>query len=64
MKQQLERILLAQENEKAIQTASEFERQRISRDLHDNMGAYTSALIANVDTLKQKNANEAELNKM
>ena len=64
LKQQLERILIAQENEKAILAASEFERQRISRDLHDNMGAYTSALIANVDTLKQKNVNEAELSKM
>jgi signal transduction histidine kinase len=30
----------------------EDERQRISRDLHDNMGAYTSALIANVQQLK------------
>jgi signal transduction histidine kinase len=30
----------------------ETERQRISRDLHDNMGAYTSALIANVQQLK------------
>lgn len=35
-----------------IQEQLEFERQRISRDLHDNMGAYTSALLANVEKLK------------
>ncbi len=28
------------------------ERERISRDLHDNIGAYTSALIANADRLQ------------
>jgi signal transduction histidine kinase len=28
------------------------ERERISRDLHDNIGAYTSALIANADKLQ------------
>ena len=28
------------------------ERERISRDLHDNIGAYTSALIANADKLE------------
>ena len=64
LKQELERILLAQQNEKAILAASEFERLRISRDLHDNMGAYTTALIANVDSLKQKHQNETELGKM
>jgi signal transduction histidine kinase len=36
----------------ALQKELENERQRISRDLHDNMGAYTSALIANVQHLK------------
>lgn len=64
LNQKIERIILAQENEKAILAASETERQRISRDLHDNMGAYTSALLANVDTLKQKNMDETELGKM
>jgi signal transduction histidine kinase len=32
----------------------EFERQRISRDLHDNIGAYTSALISNIKQLKNE----------
>ncbi|HCW07756.1 MAG TPA: hypothetical protein DGG95_10380 [Cytophagales bacterium] len=32
----------------------EEERQRISRDLHDNMGAYTSALLSNVQQMQQK----------
>jgi signal transduction histidine kinase len=29
------------------------ERERISRDLHDNIGAYSTALIANADSLEQ-----------
>lgn len=29
------------------------ERERISRDLHDNIGAYSTALIANTDSLEQ-----------
>ena len=29
------------------------ERERISRDLHDNIGAYSSAMIANTDYLEQ-----------
>jgi signal transduction histidine kinase len=64
LKQQLERIVLQQENEKAILSAEETERQRISKDLHDNMGAYTSALLANVEKLKQNNIEDAELAKM
>ncbi len=47
-----------------MQQQLENERQRISRDLHDNMGAYTSALIANVDKLKQNKIADEELNKM
>jgi signal transduction histidine kinase len=42
----------------------ETERQRISRDLHDNMGAYTSALIANVQQLKNKIGENDETQKM
>ncbi|HQS56403.1 MAG TPA: histidine kinase dimerization/phosphoacceptor domain-containing protein, partial [Sediminibacterium sp.] len=42
----------------------EKERQRISRDLHDNMGAYTSALMANVDKLKSVQGEHTELNKI
>lgn len=47
-----------------MQEQLEFERQRISRDLHDNMGAYTSALMANVDKLKYMQGNNNELNKI
>jgi ligand-binding sensor domain-containing protein/signal transduction histidine kinase len=35
-----------------VQKELQQERERISRDLHDNMGAYTSALIAGVNRLK------------
>jgi signal transduction histidine kinase len=35
-----------------VQKELQQERERIGRDLHDNMGAYTSALIAGVNRLK------------
>lgn len=47
-----------------LQEQLEFERQRISRDLHDNMGAYTSALMANIDKLKCIQGNNNELTKI
>ncbi len=47
-----------------IQQELENERQRISRDLHDNMGAYTSALIANVQQLEAKIGASPDLGKM
>ena len=47
-----------------LQQQLEDERQRISRDLHDNMGAYTSALIANVEKLKTKTGEDEEVLKM
>lgn len=52
----------------ALQTQKELqqERNRISRDLHDNIGAYTSALIAGINRLKVNEENKeqqfAELN--
>lgn len=52
----------------ALQTQKELqqERNRISRDLHDNIGAYTSALIAGLNHLKTTDENKeqqfAELN--
>lgn len=39
----------------------EMERRRISRDLHDNIGAYTTSLIAKVDDLKIKSENNEKL---
>ncbi|MDB5223026.1 MAG: hypothetical protein JWN83_1693 [Chitinophagaceae bacterium] len=38
---------------RAVITAEERERKRISRDLHDNIGAYATALIENTDQLKR-----------
>lgn len=49
-----EEILLKEEkrqNEIAIKDAGEKERKRISADLHDNMGSYATAIIANVDDM-------------
>lgn len=37
-----------------LQQELELERKRISRDLHDNIGAYTTSLIAKVDDLSIK----------
>ncbi|WP_297984560.1 ATP-binding protein [uncultured Chryseobacterium sp.] len=44
-----------------IQSELEAERKRISRDLHDNIGAYTTSLIAKVDNIRpddQKDVNQ------
>ena len=38
--------------------AEETERQRISRDLHDNMGAYTNALLTNIQNVKTQSINK------
>ena len=38
-----------------MQQALDEERLRISRDLHDNIGAYTTALLANTDRLEGEN---------
>lgn len=47
-----------------MQEELETERQRISRDLHDNMGAYTTALLANVEKLRIQSGQNDELVKM
>jgi signal transduction histidine kinase/ligand-binding sensor domain-containing protein len=56
--------LAKQLQELKIQQELEVERQRISRDLHDNMGAYTSALIANVQKVKNNQGQTEDLDKM
>ncbi len=38
----------------AVVEAEENERKRIAADLHDNMGAYATAIIANVDDVSDK----------
>ncbi|RYD77913.1 MAG: hypothetical protein EOP53_12145, partial [Sphingobacteriales bacterium] len=47
-----------------MQQELETERQRISRDLHDNMGAYTTALLANVEKFRIQKGESDELIKM
>ena len=42
----------------------EDERKRISRDLHDNMGAYTSALLSNLQQLKNTTGENESIVKM
>jgi signal transduction histidine kinase len=37
-----------------IQQTLQFERERISRDLHDNIGAYATVLIANAEQMNQQ----------
>jgi signal transduction histidine kinase len=49
-KQQYKKQLLRMEIQQSVQQ----ERQRISRDLHDNIGAHTTALIASVEQLYKK----------
>ena len=43
-----------------VQKELQQERSRISRDLHDNIGAYTSALIAGINQLKNDESNKEE----
>lgn len=42
----------------------ETERKRISRDLHDNMGAYTTSLIYKLDDLRTKMTDDADIKKV
>jgi signal transduction histidine kinase/ligand-binding sensor domain-containing protein len=39
-----------------VQQTLQLERERISRDLHDNIGAYTTVLIASVENLAQEDS--------
>jgi signal transduction histidine kinase len=48
----------------AILAAEEAERKRISRDLHDNMGSYTTALLSNVEAFKSKTGETVDLQRM
>ena len=41
---------------RAVMSAEERERKRISRDLHDNIGAYATVLMANTEQLKKQAA--------
>ncbi|MDQ6756011.1 MAG: hypothetical protein M3004_03665 [Bacteroidota bacterium] len=54
-KQKLKAELLLNEEKRqrdiAIKNAAEKERKRIAADLHDNMGAYATAIIATVDDI-------------
>ena len=59
-----EELLLKEEKRQAkiaVKDAGEKERRRISADLHDNMGAYATAIIANVDDMivNKKTHNES-----
>jgi signal transduction histidine kinase len=38
---------------KAVYEAQESERTRIAQDLHDNMGAYTTSILAQIDMMEQ-----------
>ena len=65
-RQQLKLELMMQEEKRssfmAVRQAEETERKRIAADLHDNMGAYATAMIANVEDLaKQETKNVSTL---
>lgn len=47
-----------------LQQEMQKERERISRDLHDNIGAYSTALIANADSLEQMNTDQISREKI
>ncbi len=48
-------LKIQQQIDANIRLAEENERQRIGKDLHDNMGAYASAIISGVDNLINEN---------
>jgi signal transduction histidine kinase len=63
-KQKLKLSFMMQEEKRlsseAVIHAEEKERKRIAADLHDNMGAYATAIIANVDDIMVNKKHETE----
>ncbi|MGH2648857.1 MAG: ATP-binding protein, partial [Ginsengibacter sp.] len=64
-KMKMEKMLMEEKrlSIRAVSSAEEKERRRIAADLHDNMGAYASAITANVDDMlyQKENMNVASL---
>jgi signal transduction histidine kinase len=58
IKRRYESQLLQLENERKIRD----ERERISRDLHDNLGAYAHAVLYNAERLEQETGEEKRKN--
>ncbi len=56
--------LRKQQEAMRMQQQLQAERERISRDLHDNIGAYTSALIAGIQQLQQEKPDYPQLSEM
>ncbi|MEM9917425.1 MAG: two-component regulator propeller domain-containing protein [Bacteroidota bacterium] len=54
------RRLIQLEEERQRKMALEEERRRISRELHDNMGAHTTALISNIQSMQDTAALPAQ----
>ena len=57
-KQSIRQSEIQRINLEAVINAEEKERKRIATDLHDNMGAYASAILAGVDELILENKSE------
>lgn len=61
-KRQKLKLQIMQQEEKrlaarAVTEAEESERKRIAADLHDNLGAYAAAIIANIDDIMKNKSN-------
>lgn len=57
----LNRKLKEQERKTEIEQTLYKERERISRDLHDNLGAYAAAIKSNIVQLEKLNTDQTEL---
>ena len=51
-KQELKMEIMQRNAESAVKIAEESERERISRDLHDNLGAYASAIASDAESIQ------------